>query len=288
MLNTYIVEGGIGKCVAFSAIIDALVERDGGQIQVYTPYHEVFGGNPNVKWVFDMNSMPLQDERIVSSDNIHFCEPYKSNFIKGHEHLIQSYCKLLGVKYSKKMRPKLYTDHAKEQADELLEKAEITGDYMVVQFTGGQPPAGWNPQNPYGSADPARNYPHWMAQQVVNQLKQDKPDRTIIHFGLPNEPRYEGTVMLEASFPMWHEILKDAEGFIGIDSSLQHMSASAKTEGVVIWGSTRFNQFGYSENTNVNFHMEDTWDETKFNGADPRNAMVDPAKVVQLYMEKTK
>jgi ADP-heptose:LPS heptosyltransferase len=87
---------------------------------------------------------------------------------------------------------------------------------------------------------------------------------------------------------MWHEILKDAEGFIGIDSSLQHMSASAKTEGVVIWGSTRFNQFGYSENTNVNFHMEDTWDETKFNGADPRNAMVDPAKVVQLYMEKTK
>jgi hypothetical protein len=33
MLNTYIVEGGIGKCVAFSAIIDALVERDGGPIQ---------------------------------------------------------------------------------------------------------------------------------------------------------------------------------------------------------------------------------------------------------------
>lgn len=248
----------------------------------------MFSGNPNVKWVIDQSTVPVNDEKITSSDNVHFCEPYKSNFIKGEEHLIESYCKLLGVEYKEDMRPKLYTDHAKEAADEVLEKAEITGDYMVVQFTGGQPSVGFIPHNPYNSPDPNRNYPHWMAQQVVSLLKQQNPERTILQFGLPNEPQYEGAIMLDASFPAWHEILKGAEGFIGIDSSLQHMSASAETKGVVIWGSTRFNQFGYPENANVNFHMKDTWDENKFSGADPRNAMVDPALVVQLYMEKTK
>ena len=288
MLNTYIVEGGIGKCVAFSAIVDALVEQNGDQIQVHTPYHEVFGGNPNVKWVFDASSVPMNDERIMQCDNVMYCEPYKSNFIKGSEHLIESYCKLMNVAYSEDMRPKLYTDYAKEDADKMLEDAGIEGDYMVVQFTGGQPPMPQNVAGQYMSADPGRNYPHFMAQTVINKLKEEQPERTIIHFGLPNEPAYANTVRLDAPFPVWHEILKGAEGFIGIDSSLNHMAASANTTGVVIWGSTRFNQFGYPENVNVNFHMEGDWDESKFNPADPRNPMVDPEKIVEAYNRRNK
>jgi len=288
MSNTYVVEGGIGKCVAFSAIIDALVERDGDQIQIHTPYHEVFGNNPNVKMVFDASTIPLEDPRILESDGIYYCEPYKSNFIKGTQHLIESYCDLLGIQYQDTMRPKMYTEYAKEFADKTLDEAKIKEQYLIVQFSGGQPSVGFNPQNLYQNPNDGRNYPHWMAQQVIDNLKKQNPDREIIHFGLPNEPQYQGAIVLEASFPVWHEILKGAEGFIGIDSSLQHMAASSKTKGVVIWGSTRFNQFGYPENSNVNFHMQNTWDETKFNAADPRNAMVDPHTVINLYLEKTK
>jgi len=288
MLNTYIVEGGIGKCVAFSAIVDALAEKSGEQIQVHTPYHEVFGGNPQVKWVFDAASVPMNDPRIMGSANIEFCEPYKSNFMKGTEHLIESYCKLLGVTYDENMRPKLYTDYAKEQAEALLKEAEIEGDYVVVQFTGGQPPMPQNIAGPYMSADPGRNYPHYLAQQVINKLVEENPERTVIHFGLPNEPMYENTKRLDAPFPVWHEIIKGAEGFIGIDSSLNHMAASAKTPGVVVWGSTRFNQFGYPENVNMNFHMDGSWDESKFNPADPRNPLVDPEKIVEAYNRRTK
>jgi hypothetical protein len=53
-----------------------------------------------------------------------------------------------------------------------------------------------------------------------------------------------------------HEMLKDAEGFVAIDSCLQHFSPSAEKHGVVIWGSTRWTQFGYSHNKNLQFHMK--------------------------------
>ena len=50
----------------------------------------------------------------MASDNIFYCEPYKSNFQFGKQHIIESYCEHHGVEYDKSMLPKLYTDHHKE------------------------------------------------------------------------------------------------------------------------------------------------------------------------------
>jgi hypothetical protein len=55
---------------------------------------------------------------------------------------------------------------------------------------------------------------------------------------------------------------------------------------VVVWGSTRWTQFGYSHNTNLHFHMKDKWDESKFDPNDPRNSLVDPNVVVAAYKDK--
>ena len=54
----------------------------------------------------------------------------------------------------------------------------------------------------------------------------------------------------------------------------------------MIWGSTRWTQFGYSHNTNLHFHMKDKWDESRFDMNDPRNVLVDPAVVVAAYKDK--
>ena len=143
-MNTYIIEGGIGKQVAFSAIIDALVKKDKEKIQVHSPYVDIFGGNTNIKYALDANTIHVLDERILNSQNICYCEPYKANFIKGEQHIIQSYCKLFGVKYDEKMRPKMFTDHYKDPA----KKIAGDGDFIVVQFSGGQAPAGLNMKSP--------------------------------------------------------------------------------------------------------------------------------------------
>ena len=285
-MNTYIVEGGIGKQVAFTAIIDALVKKDKEKIQVHSPYVDIFGGNTNVKYALDSNSIHLQDKRILDSQNIFHCEPYKTNFIKGEYHIIQSFCKLFGVKYDEKMRPKMYTDHYKNDAK------KIAGDdnFIVVQFSGGQAPAGFNPSNSYNSNDPTRNYHPHLAQKVVNLIKEKHENLKILNFSLPNEPNYEQTVKPKLiPFAQWHEILKlpNCKGFISVDSCLNHFARSVGRKGVVIWGGTRWIQFGYKENINVNnwWNEWDEWDEEWFEPQDPRNIQVEPSELVD-YFEK--
>jgi hypothetical protein len=278
-MNTYIVEGGIGKCVAFSALLPEL--RKKSEVQIYTPYIDCFANNPNVKMAYE-STIPLQDPRIMASDNIYYCEPYKSNFQFGKQHIIESYCEHHGVKYNSSMRPKLYTDHHKESVDKWLKDNEI-GKYIMIQFSGGQPKWNYGDNVQYQNINPNRNYQPFLAQQVVNMLLEEYKDTTIINCVLPNEPHYQGTIRCDLHFAQIHEMLKGAEGFVSIDSCLQHFSASAEKHGVVIWGSTRWTQFGYSHNKNLHFHMGKKWDESKFIDSDPRNNMVDCKIIVDQY-----
>ena len=283
-MNTYIVEGGIGKCVAFSALLPEL--RKKSEVQIYTPYIDCFANNPNVKMAYE-STIPLQDPRIMASDNIYYCEPYKSNFQFGKQHIIESYCEHHGVKYNSSMRPKLYTDQHKESVDKWLKDNEIE-KYILVQFSGGQAKWNYGDNVQYQNINPNRNYQPFLAQQVINMLLEEYKDTTIINCVLPNEPHYQGTIRCDLHFAQIHEMLKGAEGFVSIDSCLQHFSASAEKHGVVIWGSTRWTQFGYSHNKNLQFHMGKKWDEAKFIDSDPRNNMVDCKIIVDQYKKLDK
>ena len=283
-MNTYVIEGGIGKCVSFSALLPNLKKKS--DIQIYTPYIDVFANNPDVKLVLEQ-TLPIQDPRIMASDNIYYCEPYKSNFQFGKQHIIESYCEHYGVEFDKSMKPKMYSEHYKKDVNKWLSDNDI-GKYILVQFSGGQPKAGFNANNQYTNINPNRNYQPFLAQQVINMLLEEYKDTTIINCVLPNEPHYEGTIRCDLHFAQIHELLKGAEGFISIDSCLQHFSASTEKHGVVIWGSTRWTQFGYSHNKNLQFHMENKWNEKKFIDNDPRNNMVEPKLVIDEYKKLDK
>ena len=286
MLNTYVVEGGVGKCTAFTALIPEL--RKKSEVQIYTPYIDCFAGNPDVKLALEQ-TLPIQDPRIMQSDNIYYCEPYKSNFQFGKQHIIESYCEHHGVKYSPSMRPKLYTEQHKDSVDKWLKDKEI-GKYILIQFSGGQPKWNYADGAQYQNINPNRNYQPFLAQQVINYLKEEYKDTTIIDCTLPNEPGYLNTIKCDLHWAQIHELLKNAEGFVSIDSCLQHFSASVEKAGIVIWGSTRWTQFGYSHNKNLHFHMGDKWDEAKFNDSDPRNNMVEPQLILDNFkkLDKTK
>ena len=279
MLNTYVVEGGVGKCTAFTALIPEL--RKKSEVQIYTPYIDCFAGNPDVKLALEQ-TLPIQDPRIMQSDNIYYCEPYKSNFQFGKQHIIESYCEHHGVKYSPSIRPKLYTKQHKDSVDKWLKDKEIS-KYILIQFSGGQPRAGFNFSNQYTNINPNRNYQPFLAQQVINYLKEEYKDTTIIDCTLPNEPGYLNTIKCDLHWAQIHELLKNAKGFVSIDSCLQHFSASVEKAGVVIWGSTRWTQFGYSHNKNLHFHMGNRWNESKFIDSDPRNNMVEPKIVIDNF-----
>jgi ADP-heptose:LPS heptosyltransferase len=279
MLNTYVVEGGVGKCTAFTALLPEL--RKKSEVQIYTPYIDCFAGNPDVKLALEQ-TLPIQDPRIMQSDNIYYCEPYKSNFQFGKQHIIESYCEHHGVKYSPSMRPKLYTEQHKDSVDKWLKDKEI-GKYILIQFSGGQPKWNYAENVQYQNINPNRNYQPFLAQQVINYLKEEYKDTTIIDCTLPNEPGYLNTIKCDLHWAQIHDLLKNAEGFVSIDSCLQHFSASVEKAGVVIWGSTRWTQFGYSHNKNLHFHMGNRWNESKFIDSDPRNNMVEPKLVIDNF-----
>lgn len=284
-MNTYIVEGGVGKHVAFTSLIPKLFEKDGEPIQVYTPYVDAFANNPLVKMAFDQGTLDLGIPDILASKDIIFTEPYKSNFIKGDMHLIESYADLLGIEYDPGYRPKIYTDMYAEDAKPYLEKLGVKDKYIMVQFTGGQAPIGNNGQNQYVSNNDGKNYPIYFAQYIVSQLKQKFPDCTILDCTLPNEPSFVDAVKCDTHWTGLHELLKNAEGFIAIDSSLQHMAASAGAQGVVVWGNTRWTQYGYMHNKNVTFHQKDRYNSYfKTDTNDPRNIMVDPDHILDVYI----
>ena len=113
----------------------------------------------------------------------------------------------------------------------------------------------------------------------------------ILNFSLPNEPNFEHTTKPDLMpFAQWHEILKllNCKGFISVDSCLNHFARSAGRKGVVIWGGTRWSQFGYKQNRNINrwWSEWDEWDNEKFEPQDPRNIMVEPEVVFEQF-EKT-
>jgi len=131
--------------------------------------------------------------------------------------------------------------------------------------------------------NPNRNYPYFLGQRLIDLLRTNYPDTAIIDCTLPNEPTFHGAIKSDLHWTQNHELLKEAKGFIAIDSCLNHFSASTGTHGVVLWGSTRWIQFGYSHNKNLQFHMGDIWDETKYNESDPRNVMVDPEIILAEF-----
>ena len=185
------------------------------------------------------------------------------------------------------MTPKLYTDNHKAAVTKWLGDNNI-GKYIMIQFSGGQPKWNYADNVQYTNINPNRNYQPFLAQQVINMLLEEYKDTTIINCVLPNEPHYQGTIRCDLHWAQIHEMLKGAEGFVSIDSCLQHFSASTKTHGVVIWGSTRWTQFGYSHNKNLHFHMKDKWDESKFIDSDPRNNMVEPKIVIDNFKKLDK
>ncbi len=279
MLNTYVVEGGVGKCTAFTALLPKLKKKS--EVQIYTPYIHAFAGNPNVKMAYE-STIPLGDPRILASDNIYYSEPYKSNFQFGKEHIIESYCREHNVEYNPKMVPKLYTEGHGKSVKEWLDKNKID-KYLLIQLSGGQAQMGFNANNQYTNINPNRNYQPFLGQQLVNMLLEEYPDTTIINCVLPNEPHYRGTIRCDLHWAQIHELLKNAEGFVSIDSCLNHFSPSAEKQGVVVWGSTRWTQFGYSHNTNLHYYMKKDWDEAKYNDSDPRNNMIEPKLILDSY-----
>lgn len=259
------VEGGLGKNIMLTAILQDLKEAKGyDEIYVISPYHDVFKCCPAVTEAFQPGLGTLYQELVLDPDcDILWKEPYSNQrFIKKECHLFEAWAEEFGIELlgtADMHVPDLSNlekefPHLRKIADEKM--AEWNHNFCLVQFTGGQSPL--TPQQdqngnpvPYMNAQEAIKRNYMKGQEVINQLKEKWPDTTIVHFGLPNEPSYEGAVKIEVPYLTYHLLAKEAKEIICIDSSLQHLATGVNNNITVIWGETRPEHFGYDCNRNI-------------------------------------
>ena len=267
--NLYTIKGGIGKCVAFTALIEKLASRDGKKIAVACGFPGVFAFHPSVAGALKSITPEAIAPVAQKFDDIVMREPYISNYIKGDRHLLDEWARLYGLEPFKQgafhARPDLVVrDVIVTQTEQLAQK--IGQKFFIVQWTGGQPPNNFKNKNKYPDnyltkARNVRNY-----REIMLALAEAYPDHLFVVYALPNEPvqmpeEIRGRIRrINAPSLAYAALLKHADSFVALDSSLQHFGAARQVgrKGVVLWGNkTKPEQIGYSFHTNLNSTVDD-------------------------------
>lgn len=270
---TFKVKGGLGKHIVFSSLLKA-INKKYGIINIISPYPEVFTGNSGIQYNIFLDDYENNNKyygQVISK--IYSYDPYDHEFTFDDKHILDSWIEAFGL------NPKLVnTPIVKvpkdiiQSTDEFIEK-ETTGKLILVQFSGGQTPLGYDDTKVYQRTDMTvkRNYPFQMAQILVNKLKKEYPEHTIINVSLPNEYNLVGTKRIPMNFRAHFETVKKADVVICIDSMLQHISATSDTPTIVLWNSKSFtpsHKFGWKKHINIQepdmiIDYDDVLDEVK-------------------------
>ena len=158
--------------------------------------------------------------------------------------------------------------------------------FVIVQFHGGQNPAGMQPNQQYNYNEQGlkRHYPLEMANELTTKLKADGYE--VLHYTLPNEPHLKDAIYMQQIMPQlfYQELAKYAEGVITIDSSLMHLTASTAKKMVVIWVQTSPLSFGYNRKGIINIRkITDVDIGGPSMGAIPLNPVVEYPSVEDVY-----
>ncbi len=248
---TYImIEGGLGKECAFSALLPKLKERY-GKIIVVSPYPQLFFGSPHIAGVHHPED-PFYD-RVPRDANVIHREPYKSPYIFGKTHLCFEWARQFEIEWTPADKPQFFGTPQWEMEAASIRQQRLPREYIFIQFAGGQSPYDANKPHVFRPGGQRRAYPLNMAQEFINAFRKKFPDVGIVNYAMINEEYFnlQGCITLNTAYWHYPYLLRSSLGFIAVDSSLHHMAAATGTPGVVIWGTTSPDMLGWEGQTNL-------------------------------------
>ena len=131
MYSIFHIEGGIGKNILATAVIDSLKKTDPKRnIIVVSAWPQVWFNNPNVYQIFPMGQVANFYKNFIKDQDVKIfrVDPYHSeDYILNKKHLIQVWCDLVGAKYNGET-PKLYFSPLELEGV----KNRIRGYYIAV------------------------------------------------------------------------------------------------------------------------------------------------------------
>lgn len=253
----YVVEGGIGKNLAATAVIKSIkTAYPDKRIIVIAGCPEVFFYNPNVYKTFNFNNPLYFYEDYINEETVIFkTEPYLDyDYMNKTKHLIECWCEDFGVPCVTKV-PDLYfleneLDAAKIWIDEKTEKKR---GIVFIQWIGGKIPEDKSKQQLKFSVATMfrRALPLDTIKEVVEELI--KKEYAVGIVGHENFPQIEKTEKVFFPIRSTIALFKHATTFIGVDSFMQHACASDAIDkrGIVCWGGTSPISLGYNKHVNL-------------------------------------
>lgn len=256
------VSGGIGRNISATAVVRAIKKAHPTKnIIVLAGAPEVFMYNPNVKRTFNFGNPLYFYEDFVNDENFIIKEePYVHyDYLNKNKHLVECWCDILGVPCDG-VSPDIYLIPSELASAEMhikeVSKRNKDKPVMLFQWIGGKVPEKASDDMSTKQALAAmykRSIPYDEACNIAKHLNKDYTVAVVGHTNFPDIPLTE-----KFFYPLRNTIalLKYCEGFVGIDSFLQHAAASIQIAkpGVVLWGGTSHKVLGYDIHSNIYNH----------------------------------
>lgn len=247
-MNLYKIDGGIGKNIAFTALIKELAERDGEDIAIESAYPDVFIDIPGVGIIYNSGDGKDHTKFYRHFDKVFASDPYIGTFFKGNVNLLSAWREQLGLNPVKELSFPVLTNNISEEEDKRISEILGSKKYFIIQISGGQSPYAFNDQKSlpeYQQNHMTQGRNMGKMDELYSELQKKFPEHTIVQFALPNEPQLKGAVQIPAHYRTWFNIFEHADFFVGIDSMMAHAMAVYKKPGIVFWDMNNAEQFGW-------------------------------------------
>lgn len=235
------INGGIGKCVAATAVCEVIKKHyPNSKLIVISGYADVFLNNPNVDRAYNYGGISYFYEEYIEDKEIKVFahDPYfDADHIQYKEHLIETWCKIFGLTYNGE-QPKIYLTNR----ERTFFNNKFVSDKPIFLI---QPNGGAQNELKYSWA---RDIPHKIVQNVINEFRDQY---NVVHIKREDQMKYEGTFEVSEGFRGLSVLVEMSEKRLFIDSFSQHTAAAMGKPSTVCWVVNKPDVFGYEIHDNI-------------------------------------
>jgi len=238
------VNGGIGKCIISTAVIEAFAEqRPDKKLIVVSGYPDVFINNPHVHRSFGFGNIQYFYETYIKGheSEIFVHNPYdETDYTYQRKHIIEIWCHLCNLAYDSKYLPKIYLT---QRETDFFSKNYLNSDkpLFALQTNGGAD----NQKLKYSWM---RDIPMIVAEKVVEHFR-DKYN--IVHLRRQDQLGLNNTIPLTTSIRDLVVFMSMTSKRLFMDSFAQHLASSMQLKSTVLWVGNSPKVFGYEFNDNI-------------------------------------
>ena len=258
-MNLLYITGGIGDTCAFTSAISKLDEP----VSIISPWHKLFLNHPNVISLYETTDyrVILDYQKFYSQfNNIYFLDSaHNQNFIKNNIHLCKSANSQLQLESNVNENEYYFSQEEEKYMNTISNNFP---NLVLIQYQS----ATHKPE-----LKCYKNLNIITAQQITNFLVDNNfsvlevSDKTTLQNTING--KIEHLLSYEHYFNYRDYLMATqcCKFFIGIDSALNHFSSNKfnKKKGLVFWGSTNIDRFGYEHNINLKTRAPDAMYFTK-------------------------